>query len=72
MPELLSLRGTLNRRFPSAKNDTLSVDIYSLVQKYLNGLMIAGEQDKSQANFGVVKTSIGTVNSIFFFHFLFG
>lgn len=71
MPELLSLRGKMNKRFPSAKNDTLSADIYSLVQKYLNGLMIAGERDKSQADFGLVQTAIGTVNYIYFFYLFF-
>lgn len=61
MPELLPLRGTMNKRFPSVKNDTLSVDIYNLVQKYLSGLMVVGERDKIQENFGLVETCIGTV-----------
>lgn len=67
MPELLPLRGTLNKRFPSMKNDTLSVDIHDLVQRYLSGLMVFGHRDKEQENFGLVETCIGTV--AFFLHF---
>lgn len=61
MPELLPLRSTMNKRFPSARNDTLSMDIYNLVQKYSSGLMVVGERDKDQENFGLVETCIGTV-----------
>lgn len=62
MPEMLALRGLLKKRFPSAKNETLGVNLFELVTRFINGIFISGRRDEFQENFGVVKTSIGYVS----------
>lgn len=62
MPEMLALRGLLKARFPSAKGETLSVDLFSMVKKFLSGLIIHGKRDEMQENFGLVNTCIGNVS----------
>lgn len=85
MPEMLALRGLLKRKFPSAKSETLGVDMYEMVKKFMNGLFVQGKRDEFQENFGSVNIGIGTVCesaarlngdmqfivfSLFFFHCL--
>lgn len=63
MPEMLALRGLLKKKFPSAKNETLGINLYDLVSKFMNGLIISGKRDEFQQNFGIVNTCIGTVRN---------
>lgn len=63
MPEMLALRGLLKKKFPSAKNETLALDLFNLVKRFMSGLFISGKRDEFQENFGVVNTMVGTVCS---------
>lgn len=64
MPEMLALRGLLKKKFPSAKNETLGMNLFELVSKFMNGLFISGRRDEFQENFGIVNTCIGTVRKL--------
>lgn len=61
MAEMLALRGLLKKKFPTAKSETLGIDLYALVSRFTNGLIIQAKRDEYQENYGVVNTSIGTV-----------
>lgn len=63
MPELISLRGLLKRKFPDPRADTLGTDVAKMVQKCLNGINYRAAKDENQENFGSVKTCIGTVRT---------
>lgn len=64
---MISLRGLLKRKFPSAKSETLGLDLESLVKKFVNGITIQAKRDEHQENFGLIKACIGTVNIDFRF-----
>lgn len=38
MPEMLALRGLMKKRFPTAKNETLGLDMHAMVSKFINGI----------------------------------
>lgn len=61
---MLALRGLLKKKFPSAKAETLGVDLEALVSKFMSGLFIQGKRDEFQENFGIVNIAIGMVCSI--------
>lgn len=61
MPEMLALRGLLKRKFPAAKSETLGVNLFDLVTRFMSGISISCTRDEFQENFGVVNTPIGTV-----------
>lgn len=62
MPELISLRGLLKKKFPDPRAGTLGLDIAELVKKHLTGILYRAVRDEYQENYGSVKTSIGTVS----------
>lgn len=61
LPELVTLRGLLKKRFPSPKSGTLGVNIAEMVNKFKNGIQYSAEADDNQNDFGLVTTSIGKV-----------
>lgn len=61
MPEMLALRGLLKKKFPSAKAETLGINMHELVSRFMSGLFISGKRDDFQENFGIVETTIGMV-----------
>lgn len=65
MPELISLRGLLKKKFPDPRAGTLGLDIAELVKKHLTGILYRAVRDEYQENYGSVKTSIGTVSEKF-------
>lgn len=65
LPELVTLRGLLKKRFPSPKSGTLGVNIAEMVNKFKNGIQYSAEADDNQNDFGLVTTSIGKVISQF-------
>lgn len=64
MPEMLALRGLLKKKFPSAKGETLGVDLHALVSKFMSGLFIQGKRDEFQENFGLCSIAIGSVRKV--------
>lgn len=61
MPELISLRGLLKRKFPDPRAGTLGLDIAELVRKHMTGVLYRAIRDEYQENYGSIKTTIGTV-----------
>ncbi|XP_031620369.1 39S ribosomal protein L1, mitochondrial [Contarinia nasturtii] len=59
MPEMLALRGLMKKRFPSAKNETLGLDMYEMVTRFMSGIFINGLRDEHQQDYGVVNTKAG-------------
>lgn len=62
LPDLVTLRGLLKKRFPSPKSGTLGVNITEMVNKFKNGIQYAAEADDNQNDFGLVTTSIGKLS----------
>lgn len=62
MPELISLRGLLKKKFPDPRSGTLGLDIAELVKKHMTGILFRAVRDEYQENYGSIKTSIGTVS----------
>lgn len=63
LPELVTLRGLLKKKFPNPKSGTLGVNITEMVDKFKNGIQYAVEQNEHQKDFGVITTVIGKVRS---------
>lgn len=61
MPELISLRGLLKKKFPDPRAETLGMDVAGMVKKCLNGINYRAVKDENQENFGSIRTTIGTV-----------
>lgn len=66
LPDLVTLRGLLKKRFPSPKSGTLGVNITEMVNKFKNGIQYSAEADDNQNDFGLVTTAIGKVGWRFF------
>lgn len=62
LPELVSLRGLLKKKFPNPKSGTLNVNITEMVAKFKNGIQYSCEQNEHQPDFGLITTTIGKVN----------
>lgn len=61
LPELVSLRGLMKKKFPNPKSGTLGTNISEMVKTFVNGIQYSAIKDENQKNFGVIKTSVGTV-----------
>lgn len=59
LPDLVTLRGLLKKRFPSPKSGTLGVNITEMVNKFKNGIQYSAEADDNQHDFGLVTACIG-------------
>lgn len=62
LPDLVTLRGLLKKRFPSPKSGTLGVNITEMVNKFKNGIQYMAEADDNQQDFGLVSTCIGKLS----------
>ena len=62
LPDLVTLRGLLKKRFPAPKSGTLGVNITEMVNKFKNGIQYQAEADDHQNDFGLVTTSIGKLS----------
>ncbi|KAF2905057.1 hypothetical protein ILUMI_01120 [Ignelater luminosus] len=62
LPELVSVRGLMKRRFPNPKTGTLDVDLPSLINKFLYGVNYSAVKDEYEKDFGIIETVIGTLN----------
>lgn len=71
LPELVSLRGLMKRKFPNPKNGTLGPDMSVMVHKFLHGITYSGIKDEHEQDFGTIDTTIGIVSYIQSFHYSF-
>uniref|UniRef100_A0A1L8DRJ6 Putative 50s ribosomal protein l1 n=1 Tax=Nyssomyia neivai TaxID=330878 RepID=A0A1L8DRJ6_9DIPT len=62
LPELVTLRGLMKKKFPAPKNGSLGSDIPEMVKHFKNGIEYSAIRDENQLDFGLVTTSIGTLN----------
>lgn len=65
LPELVSLRGLMKKKFPNTKNATLTPNIIESITRYLHGINYSGKKDEYEKDFGIVETTLGPV-SLFF------
>uniref|UniRef100_T1GK75 Large ribosomal subunit protein uL1m n=1 Tax=Megaselia scalaris TaxID=36166 RepID=T1GK75_MEGSC len=56
LPELVSLRGLMKRKFPNPKSGTLGADLTDMIKNY------SAAKDEHQQNFGLIKATIGHLN----------
>ncbi|CAB0008923.1 unnamed protein product [Nesidiocoris tenuis] len=62
LPELVSLRGLLKKRFPNPKSGTLGANIGKLIETIRNGIQYTAQRDDSEMDYGFVSTSIGPLD----------
>lgn len=64
LPELVSIRGLMRRKFPNTKNGTLGTNLVEMLEQYKNGIQYGVVKDEYQKNFGLISTCIGTVSVV--------
>lgn len=62
LPELVTLRGLMKKKFPNPKSGTLTADVVSSVKKFSNGINYTVSKDEYEKDFGLLETSIGPVS----------
>ncbi|GAB0096507.1 Ribosomal protein L1, mitochondrial [Sergentomyia squamirostris] len=62
LPELVTLRGLMKKKFPNPKNGSLGADIPSMVNHFKNGIEYSAYRDENQLDFALIKATIGTLN----------
>lgn len=62
LPELVALRGLLKRKFPNPKAETLGTNLAEMITRFSNGVNYTATKDEHQQDFGLITTSIGTLN----------
>ncbi|KAB0800271.1 hypothetical protein PPYR_03866 [Photinus pyralis] len=61
LPELVSIRGLLKKKFPNPKNGTLNANLHDSVTKFMNGITYSAIKDEYEKDFGLIETVIGTL-----------
>ncbi|XP_055905393.1 39S ribosomal protein L1, mitochondrial [Eupeodes corollae] len=62
LPELVSLRGLLKRKFPNPRSETLGTNLTEMIKKFSDGISYAATKDEHQQDFGIITTCIGTLD----------
>lgn len=62
LPDLVPVRGLMKKKFPNPKMGTLGTNLDELVEKYLNGIQYSATRDEYQNDFGLITTTIGTLD----------
>lgn len=62
LPDIVTLRGIMKKKFPNPKNGTLGPNVGELVKRFLNGVQYNANKDEEQQDFGLIQTTIGTVS----------
>lgn len=62
LPELVSLRGLMKRKFPSPKLGTLDADLGKLTEKFIHGISYTAKKDEYEKDFGLLETVVGTLD----------
>lgn len=61
LPEIVTLRGLMKKKFPNVKNGTLGGNIEEMVTRAMIGIQYSAMKDEYQKNFGLVTTQFGTL-----------
>lgn len=67
LPELVTLRGLMKKKFPNPKTGTLDVDMKASVEKILYGINYTATKDENERDFGIIQTVIGNVRKVLIF-----
>ncbi|XP_069688986.1 large ribosomal subunit protein uL1m [Periplaneta americana] len=62
LPELVSLRGIMKRKFPSQKSGTLGLDIQGMVSKFCTGIEYTAKVSQYVQDFGWIFTPVGKLD----------
>lgn len=62
LPDMVSVRGLMRRKFPNPRSGTLGSNLSEMVRQYLTGIQYNAVKDDYQQNYGKITTSIGTVS----------
>ncbi|XP_044729005.1 50S ribosomal protein L1 [Chrysoperla carnea] len=62
LPELVSLRGLMKKRFPNPKNGTLGPDISNMIHNFLTGIKYNANKDEREQDYAAVNAVFGTLN----------
>lgn len=62
MPELVSLRGLMKRKFPNPKSETLGPNLSEIIRRFSDGISYSASKDEHQQDFGLITTTIGTLD----------
>lgn len=62
LPDMVSVRGLMRKKFPSPKSGSLGVNLNEMVKQFLSGIQYNAVRDEFQQNYGKITTCIGTVS----------
>ncbi|XP_011194282.1 39S ribosomal protein L1, mitochondrial [Zeugodacus cucurbitae] len=62
LPELVALRGLMKRKFPNPRSETLGTNLAEMIERFSNGISYTATKDEHQQDFGLITTSIGTLD----------
>lgn len=62
LPELVSLRGLMKRKFPNPKSETLGPNLSEIIRRFSDGISYSASKDEHQQDFGLITTTIGTLD----------
>lgn len=62
MPELIALRGLMKRKFPNPRSETLGTNLVEMIKHFSNGISYTATKDEHQQDFGLISTSVGTLD----------
>uniref|UniRef100_A0A0A9VZT1 39S ribosomal protein L1, mitochondrial n=1 Tax=Lygus hesperus TaxID=30085 RepID=A0A0A9VZT1_LYGHE len=62
LPELVSLRGLLKKKFPNPKNGTLGPNIGELIKTVRTGIQYLALRDENELDYGFINTSFGKLD----------
>ncbi|XP_017477003.1 PREDICTED: 39S ribosomal protein L1, mitochondrial [Rhagoletis zephyria] len=61
LPELVALRGLMKRKFPNPRSETLGTNLAEMIERFSNGISYSATKDEHQQDFGLISTSVGTL-----------
>jgi len=62
LPDMVTVRGLMRRKFPNPRNGTLGANLKEMVRQYLTGIQYNAARDDHQLNYGKISTCIGKIN----------
>lgn len=62
LPDMVSVRGLMKRKFPNPRSGTLGANLSEMVGQFLSGIQYSAVKDDYQQNYAKISTSIGTVS----------
>uniref|UniRef100_A0A1B6FXW7 39S ribosomal protein L1, mitochondrial n=1 Tax=Cuerna arida TaxID=1464854 RepID=A0A1B6FXW7_9HEMI len=62
LPEMVTIRGLLKKKFPNVKSGTLGPNLDELVTRFKNGVEYSCVRDEKDLSYGWINTSVGRLN----------